>query len=316
MENMIEHPFDFDPTCGYTEAELLAVTPPDTEPADFVTFWQNTFTRTTAIGPESSLRPIWSPDADIELFEVNFTSWDQVRIGAFLARPRQSRGGLVSGHGYGGLPNPVIHKDMTVIAPCIRGFNLSRHHAFPWRSGAHVVHGIAHRDTYILRGAVADIWQAATVLTQIFPDTADNLVYSGGSFGGGLGALAVPWDDRLRAARLDVPTFGHHPLRLQFPCTGSGEAVRTYHATHPEVERVLAYYDAATAATHIRIPTVCTPALFDPAVVPPGQFAVNNAIRPDLRQTFVLQAGHWTVEADASVRQAAAAATEALFVRN
>jgi cephalosporin-C deacetylase len=79
------------------------------------------------------------------------------------------------------------------------------------------------------------------------------------------------------------------------------------------VEGVLAWYDAATAATYLDIPVVCTPALFDPSVVPPGQFAVHNAIREDLRRSFILQAGHWTATEDEPVKTAAEAAAEALF---
>jgi len=61
---------------------------------------------------------------------------------------------------------------------------------------------------------------------------------------------------------------------MSSPCTGSGEAVRDYAATHPEVLDVLRDYDAATAATYIECPVVVLPALRDPAVIPPGQFAI------------------------------------------
>jgi cephalosporin-C deacetylase len=310
---MISHAFPFDPTCGYTREQLLAVTPPDTEPADFAEFWQTTYAEALAVPAAPEVRRVWSPEPGLEVLEVRYTSLGGARIGAFVSRPQDSRGGVVIGHGYGVFAAPERRRRLTVIIPCIRGFGLSTAPEFPWIPSQHVLGGIAARETYILRGAVADLWQAATVLLELYPDTAPNLVYSGGSFGGGLGALALPWDRRLRAGFLDVPTFGHHPLRLRFASNGSGESVRQYHATHPEVSAVLAYYDAATAATRIRVPVVCTPALFDPAVVPPGQFAVNNAIPAELRQTFVLAAGHWTHAGDAPVHQAAAAAVETLF---
>lgn len=309
---MINHTFPFDPTCGYSQAQLLAVTPPDTEPPDFAEFWRATYAETLALRSAPEVRRIWSPDPETEVFEVRFEALGKARLGAFVSRPQDSRGGLVVGHGYGVFAAPELRRHLTVIVPCIRGFGLSTAPEFPWRSSQHVLCGIQSRETYILRGAVADLWRAASVLLELYPDTATNLVYSGGSFGGGLGALALPWDPRLRAGYLDVPTFGHHPLRLRFPSNGSGESVRQYHAEHPDVTAVLAYYDAATAATRIRVPVVCTPALFDPAVVPPGQFAVNNAIPAAYRQTFVLEAGHWHCAGDAPVKQAAAAAFAAL----
>ena len=54
---------------------------------------------------------------------------------------------------------------------------------------------------------------------------ARRLDYMGISFGGGIGALALPWDERFHRAHLNVPSFGHHPLRLTLPepdTTGSG----------------------------------------------------------------------------------------------
>jgi cephalosporin-C deacetylase len=41
---------------------------------------------------------------------------------------------------------------------------------------------------------------------------------------------------------------------------------------------VLAYFDSAVAATYLRRPALVTAALFDPAVPPPGQFCVYNAL--------------------------------------
>jgi cephalosporin-C deacetylase len=157
----------------------------------------------------------------------------------------------------------------------LRFVGIARH---SHNAAEHVVFGIVSRQTYILRACVASLWQAATVLSKLHPAVATNLNYSGESFGGGLGALMLPWDERFRRAHLVVPTFGHHPLRLQCPCAGSGEAVRQLYARQPGILDVLRYYDAAVAAQRITIPTLCMPALFDPAVPPPGQFAVANAL--------------------------------------
>lgn len=58
----------------------------------------------------------------------------------------------------------------------------------------------------------------------------------------------------------------------------------------------LAYHDAATAARRIRIPVHCALAEFDPAVAPPGQFSIFNALAGP-RELFLLQAGHFPHEA-------------------
>lgn len=134
------------------------------------------------------------------------------------------------------------------------------------------------------------------------PEAAGRLTYLGTSFGGGIGALALPWDDRFHAAGLTVPTFGNHPLRVTLPCTGSGESVRTRLAEDPSVLDVLAYFDAATAARHIKIPVHVGAALFDPSVPPPGQFAVYNGLAGP-RELLVLRAATSTTRGSGPRRQ-------------
>ena len=112
---------------------------------------------------------------------------------------------------------------------------------------------------------------------------AGRLVYAGGSFGGGLGPPAVAWDPRFTRAFFDKPSFGHYPLRVTLRSNGSNAAVSAYHRRHPEVLDTLRYYDAAFHARRITVPTLVAPAKFDPAVPPPGQFVVYNALRGDRR---------------------------------
>src|SRR5690606_440225 len=93
----------------------------------------------------------------------------------------------------------------------------------PDEGAAHVLAGIDDRETYVHGGCVADVWCAVSALVELVPGVPLPVGYLGGSFGGGIGALAAPWDERIGAVALTVPSFGHHPLRLTLPCTGSGE---------------------------------------------------------------------------------------------
>jgi len=54
--------------------------------------------------------------------------------------------------------------------------------------------------------------------------------------------------------------------------------VQRFARTQGNVPATLAYYHAAVAARQIRQPMHVPAARFDPAVAPPGQFAVYNAI--------------------------------------
>ncbi|QEW02756.1 acetylxylan esterase [Microbacterium lushaniae] len=286
-----------DPTYGYTIDTLLAVQPP-VAPADFAEYWGARYARARAIDPTPVLRPSAQPaPPGTRLYDVEFSTTDGLRLGGWLTLPAEGRieRGLVVSHGYGGRLEPehvapVEHA--AVLYACARGMGArSLIDDIPSIAERHVLHGIADRDTYVHGGCAADVWCSVSALTELVPAVAGRVAYVGGSFGGGIGALALPWEDRISAACLSIPSFGHHPLRVTMPCTGSGESVRRRVEAHPETMDVLRYFDAATAATMITIPTHVAPALADPAVPPPGQFAIANGLAGE-REVFVRATGH------------------------
>lgn len=293
----LPHEFPFDPTHGYDLPRLLAVTAPPA-PDDFADFWRERHARALRVDTAPRIEGPWTTVDGVRVADVSYTSTDGVRIGGWLTVPADGRvtQGCVSAHGYGGraAPDPWQSPPGTAtIWPCLRGLGTrSLLPGVPSHSAGHVLHGIGARESYLIGGCVADVWCAATALRQLVPEAAGRMTYLGTSFGGGIGALALPWDDRFRAAGLTVPTFGNHPLRVTLPCTGSGESVRARFAEDPSVLDVLAYFDAATAARHIEIPVHVSAALFDPHVPPPGQFAVHNALSGP-RELLVLRAGHF-----------------------
>ncbi len=141
-----------------------------------------------------------------------------------------------------------------------------------------MLHDIDKPQRYLIGGCVEDVWVGVSVLQALFPQVEGHIGYQGTSFGGGIGAMAMAWDGRIQRGALNVPTFGHQPLRLTLPTIGSGDAVARFERRRGHVMETLQYYDAALAARHITVPTHVTAALFDPAVAPPGQFAVYNAL--------------------------------------
>lgn len=292
----LKHELAFDPTYGCDEDALRGIAaPPMAE--GFAGFWQRTRVEAEAVALHCERRALPAPGPGWKLSEVYFDSWGGYRVGAWLLEPdARCSAGLVLGHGYGnpGAPGaPAAQDQLARLFVCMPGFSLSARADLPNEPPRHVVHGIASRDTYILRACVAAMWGATRALAELCPGAVGHLGYEGGSFGGGLGALAAPWEPAWRCLRLDVPTFGHHPWRLRCPCVGSGEAVRQHHAKHPEVVEVLRWYDAAVAATLVRAPVCCVPALFDPAVPPPGQWAVANALPAATTRIEAITAGHF-----------------------
>ena len=295
---LFPHDYAFDPAYNMGLAQLLAIDAP-LPPADFAEFWQQRHAAALTRSLRPRIRLADSQRSRHVVYDLHFVSTDGVEIGGWLLVPKdaQVRRGIVFGHGYGGcgLPDHVPEIDDAVLLfPCFRGIGRSPVTGVSSDPNYHVLHNIQDRQHYILAGCVEDLWLAVSTLLELFPAVAGQVAYSGVSFGGGIGALAVPWDARVGRLHLQVPTFGHQALRLTLPSIGSAESVRIFQRHHDfHVMDTLAYYDAASAARHLRIPVLVAAALFDPVVPPPGQFAIFNAIAEPLRRLFVLQAGHF-----------------------
>jgi cephalosporin-C deacetylase len=295
MPEEMKHDFPFDPRYGYTREMLLKVGAPEA-PLDFAAFWQRTYAEHAAVKLNFQAKQT-QESGRFQIYEVEFDSLGGFRTGGWMVIPKDGHieCGFVVSHGYGGRSAPDLSlpaEHAAAIFPCARGFNRSARADIPGIADGHVIHGVDSRETYVHRGCVAEIWSAASALLEVAPQIGERLYFMGSSFGGGIGALALPWEKRFKKAFLEVPSFGNHPLRLTMQCVGSGESVRRYHTLHPEVVDVLKYFDSATAAALIRTPTLVAPALFDPAVPPPGQFAAYNAI-PAEKELFVHAAGHF-----------------------
>ncbi|WP_405686917.1 acetylxylan esterase [Streptomyces sp. NBC_01387] len=327
MGALFTHDFPFDPSYGRTLDDLLRI-PVPAAPDGFDAFWRARYEAAREVRTAPEVGPPEEERDGARVFAVTYTSVGGVRIGGRLVLPAEGpvEHGFVLGHGYGGrdaagpdVPLPL--PGSAALLPCVRGMgDRSLLPDVPATSGAHVLHGIGSPETYVIGDCVADLWCAASALLELVPDLARadgsgrGLGYLGESFGGGLGALALPWDERFTAGQLTVPTFGNHPLRLTLPCAGSGESVRTYHRAHPEVTEVLRYFDAATAATRVRVPVLVAAALFDPSVPPPGQFAVFNGLA-EAGELHVLAAGHFEHPGTAADERQLALAKSEFFAR-
>jgi len=292
------HSYTFDPAYGMDLTQLLAISPPQ-PPDDFADFWRARYK--TALAQDS--RPRTQSRGQVfgshVVHDLRYCSTNGVEIGGWLLTPRAgvARRGAIIGHGYGGRTapeEPMGLDDAVLLFPCFRGMGRSPVVGLSSDSSLHVLHSIEHRHRYVLGGCVDDFWLGVSALLALYPEVAGRVACLGISFAGGIGALAAPWDPRIARLHLQVPTFGHQALRLTLPSVGSGEAVRSYQQSHPfNVMETLAYYDAASAACYLRIPTLVAAALFDPAVPPPGQFAIYNALPAALRRLIVLPAGHF-----------------------
>ena len=115
-------------TPSFTKEELLRIKG-DTPVAGFEEFWRAQYAAARnwkcSYTVESEL---WSPSPDCRIFRIRFTSIDGIPIGMWIARPRESTGGLLSAHGYGHptIPPVAASPGRTVAVPCVRGLGLSQ----------------------------------------------------------------------------------------------------------------------------------------------------------------------------------------------
>ncbi|CAN7370126.1 acetylxylan esterase [Rhizobium sp. LjRoot30] len=303
------HPFAFDPTYGMTLADLQRIVPPEA-PAGFDDFWQQRYRRAITVDPKPELKASDSKHPDWQVLDIVYASTDDVRIGGWLLLPKDGpvRRGLVVGHGYGGRDQPDFDLPLTetaILFPCFRGLSRSPHPPISQDAFFHVLHDIDKPERYVIGGCVEDLWLAVSALLALYPGLDGHVGYSGISFGGGIGALAIPFDQRIRRGQLTVPTFGDRKRWLALPTTGSAAAVQAYQKHHGSVFETLRFYDAACAARRITVPMLAAVALFDPAVAPPCQFAVANAFpQSKFNEIFILDAGHF--DYPAAVQQNAA----------
>ena len=309
------HGYPFDPTYGYDLDGLLAIAPPE-PPEGFVAFWRARRAFALEVDPAPRLsapRRI----GDHEVFDCFYRSTDDVEIGGWFVRPAAGPAtrGLVVGHGYGGREAPdldMLFPETAVLFPCLRGISRSARPDLPSDPARHVLHRIEDRDRWLIGGCVDDAWLAVSALLALAPGAAGRIGWSGLSFGGGIGALMLPWEDRVGRAELRLPTFGHHALRLTLPMTGSGAAIAAFEARHGGVMDTLRWYDAASAARFVTAPVLAGLALFDPAVPPPGQFAIFNAL-PGKKELVTFDAGHFDYPAAAAQDEARRARARAFF---
>jgi cephalosporin-C deacetylase len=286
---------DFDSTYGYNLERLLQVGAPQ-EPPDFAEFWRYRYQRAVTVNPMPRLDRYESGRSDFDCFDLTYRSTDNIEIKGWALMPKQRpvRRGVIVGHGYGGREGPDFHlpiADAAFLFPCFRGLARSRCPPISDNPAYHVLHDINNKDRYILGGCVEDLWLCVSALLSLFPGVAGHVAYLGISFGGGVGAMALPWDSRIQKAHFNVPSFGNQPLRLQLPTWGSAASVQNYRRSHGHVLDTLNYYDAACAARYLRIPVHVAAALSDPVVAPPGQFSIYNALAGE-KKLFILEQGH------------------------
>jgi len=295
----IPHEFPFDPRYGHSVEDLRHVRPEISEPDDLEVFWRELRAKAEGVALDIQIKELPCPREGFALLEIFYSVWPDYRIGGWAIVPEDRSGirsGMVVGHGYGGREEidwGGERPDRILFFPVAPGFQMSADPRLPLNdSWKHVVHGIEDPQTYVLGSCAAALWRSVDVVEELAIKSGIPVHYVGWSFGGGMGALMLPWEPRYASAELGQPTFGWHDFRLHNPCQGSGEAVRLRYLEQPDIRKTLSYFDAASAIQRVSIPVVFGCSVFDPCVQPPGQFAVANS-HPGPKRISEFSTGHF-----------------------
>jgi len=124
------HPYDFDPTYGFSLEGLRALRPPEA-PVGFEAFWRARYERALGVATAPRLSAGSGGHPGWIVHDITYASTDDFRIGGWLLLPQKGdiRRGLVVGHGYGGREAPDFAlplEETAVLFPCFRGLSRSR----------------------------------------------------------------------------------------------------------------------------------------------------------------------------------------------
>lgn len=275
---------------------LLAVKAPEA-PHDFNDFWQSAYKSILNFNVNVQLQDPNRIVNNWRVINVSYNSTHNTTISGWLLIPKDKAPtrGFVVGHGYANVHGPnfdLPFSDAALFFPCCRGLGVSQNPPISEEPQWHVLHDIDNPKQYILKGCVEDTWLAISSLLILFPFLAGKLGFLGISFTGGVGVLAMACEKRISRAHFNVPTFGHHRIRLRNATWGSGHSVQNFFRQKPRLTlNTLRYYDAANAAEALNMPVHFALALKDPVVTPPGQFAIYNHTQSE-KKLFVLDEGH------------------------
>jgi cephalosporin-C deacetylase len=258
------------------------------KPADFEVFWQEVLRQAAAIplAPEMIPDPLRTSD-DIEVFQVFYTSLDQVRIAAWYCRPsrRAERSpAIMFLPGYQmdpPIPKEWARKGYIALSVAPRGKLRSMHQFNPGYPNL-LTYNIVDRHTYAYRGFYVDTWRGIDFLLSRPEVDPTRIGVTGASQGGGLTICTAAMRPEIRAAAAGAPYLCGYLDAIELTHTYPYEEINDYLRQHPDsrsaVEETLAYFDGLNFADRITCPIIVNIGLQDNVCPPETGYALFNRI--------------------------------------
>jgi cephalosporin-C deacetylase len=259
------------------------------KPDDFDAFWDDVLRQTEAIPLELEVVPeaLRSSD-DIEVFQVFYTSLDQVRIAAWYCRPTQRTEpmpAMLLLPGYQmepPIPKEWAHKGYAALSVAPRGKLRSNAQFNPGYPNL-LTYNIIDRHTYTYRGFYVDAWRGIDFLLSRPEVDPARIGVTGSSQGGGLTITTAAMRQEVRAAAAGAPYLCGYLDAIELTRTYPYEEINDYLRLHPQsrqaVADTVAYFDGISFADKITCPIIVNIGLQDNVCPPETGYALFNQIQ-------------------------------------
>jgi cephalosporin-C deacetylase len=259
-----------------------------TKPDDFDAFWQGVLREAKGIplAAEMVLDPLRT-SADIEVFQVFYTSLDQLRIAAWYCRPTlrpERTPALLVLPGYQmdpPIPKEWARRGYIALSVAPRGKLRSNRQFNPGYPNL-LTYNIVDRHTYAYRGFYVDAWRGIDVLLSRPEVDPTRIGVTGSSQGGGLTITTAAMRPEVRAAAAGAPylcgIWDAIDLTHTYPYEEINDYLRLHSDSRPAVEETLAYFDGLNFAAQITCPIIVNIGLQDNVCPPETGYALFNKI--------------------------------------
>ncbi|HVA85355.1 MAG TPA: acetylxylan esterase [Candidatus Saccharimonadales bacterium] len=254
-------------------------------PADFDAFWADTLARVAELPLDISVRerPEMSTPA-IAVAEVEFTSWQGLRIASWYVRPAGRPAGslpaLLLTPGY--ISEPTVPKDWAdrgyaAFSLATRGKLRSNDSFNPGFPGL-LTHNVVDRETYSYRGMYVDVARAVDAILALSEVDGLRIGVHGGSQGGALALVAAALrPDAILASVPGVPFLCCFLEAAELSVSWPYREITDYLRAHPyrreAMETTLAYFDLYNFAPLVRASVLMNVGLVDDVCPPEAAYA-------------------------------------------
>ena len=269
-------------------------------PHDIDAFWDDVLAQTAAIplDAQAVFDPLRSTP-QVDVYDVRYTSLDDVRIAGWYARPANHAGpspaklpGLLIVPGY--TMEPIIPKvwaakGYAAFSVSPRGKLRSNGQFNPGYPGL-LTHGIVDRNTYAYRGFYMDACRGVDFLLSRDEVDPTRLGVTGHSQGGGLAIVVPALRPEVTVATSGAPYLCGFMDAIEltdgYPYYEIADYLRLHPESRQQVTETLAYFDGISLAPRVTCPIIVNIGLQDSTCPPETGYALFRAIGSEDKRLY------------------------------